>query len=322
MSEKVYPICVIGGGSAGTMAVIRSVLNNDETLFFPGTPKDKKRSRDFWVSKVENMPAHLGYKKGIVQPNKESIDWLENGDFKEKLHHKKRQGVTGIQKVGELFEVTSSEDEKYLCEYVILCTGVMDVQPKIGGSIDPILPYANIQLADYCLRCDGHHVLNKRLSVIGEGDDAAWVGIMLKERYECPQVDLLMHGKSARFSEEVQKLVNKYDFNVYESEIIEVIGDRKVLQGYKLSSGETVETDFTFISLGMIVYNELAVSLGADVDKRGFVLTDEKGETSIANFFVAGDLRANSMKQIYTAWNHAVESADKINGRIRVKKRF
>ena len=49
------------------------------------------------------MPGHLGYKKGIVQPNKESIDWLENGEFKEKLHHKKRQGVTGIQKAGELF---------------------------------------------------------------------------------------------------------------------------------------------------------------------------------------------------------------------------
>ncbi len=321
MSEKVYPICVIGGGSAGTMAVIRSVLNNDETLFFPGTPKDKKRSRDFWVSKVENMPAHLGYKKGIVQPNKESIDWLENGNFKEKLHHKKRQGVTGIQKTGDLFQIISSEDEKYLCEYVILCTGVMDVQPKIGGSIDPILPYANIQLADYCLRCDGHHVLNKRLSVIGEGDGAAWVGIMLKERYECPQVDLLMHGKRAAFSEDVQKLINKYQFNVFESEITEVIGDRKVLKGYKLSNGENVETDFTFISLGMIVYNELAVSLGADVDKRGFVLTDEKGETSVSNLFVAGDLRANSMKQIYTAWNHAVESADKINGRIRAKKR-
>ena len=321
MNEKVYPICVIGGGSAGTMAVLRSVLNNDETLFFPGTPKDKKRSRDFWVSKVENMPGHLGYRKGIVQPNKESIDWLENGEFKEKLHHKKRQGVSSIKKIDELFEITSSDNEKYLCEYVIICTGVMDIQPEIGGSIDPILPYANIQLADYCLRCDGHHVLNKRLTVIGEGDGAAWVGIMLKERYECPQVDLLMHGKKAVFSEEVQQLINKYNFNVYESEISEVIGDRKVLQGYKLENGETVETDFTFISLGMIVYNKLAVELGADVDKRGFVLTDDKGESSISNLFVAGDLRANSMKQIYTAWNHAVESADKINGRIRQSKR-
>ena len=96
----------------------------------------------------------------------------------------------------------------------------------------------------------------------------------------------------------------------------------RFFKGISSQNGEIVETDFTFISLGMIVYNELAVSLGADVDKRGFVLTDEKGESSIPNLFVAGDLRANSMKQIYTTWNHAVESADKINGRIRVKKRF
>ena len=163
--------------------------------------------------------------------------------------------------------------------------------------------------------------LNKRLTVIGEGDGAAWVGIMLKERYECPQVDLLMHGKKASFSEDVQKLINKYHFNIYESEIVEVVGDRKVLQGYKLSNGETIETDFTFISLGMIVYNESAVGLGAEVDRRGFVLTDEKGETSVPNLFVAGDLRANAMKQIYTAWNHAVESADKINGKIRSSRR-
>ena len=53
-----------------------------------------------------------------------------------------------------------------------------------------------------------------------------------------------------------------------------------------------------------------------------FILANEKGETNIKNFFVAGDLRANSMKQIYTAWNHAVQSADDINGRIRRKKRL
>ena len=71
----------------------------------------------------------------------------------------------------------------------------------------------------------------------------------------------------------------------------------------------------------MIVYNELAVGLDVEIDNRGFVLTDEKGESSVPNLFVAGDLRANSMKQIYTAWNHAVLSSDTINGRIRQKNR-
>ena len=81
--SKVYPIAVIGGGSAGVMATLRSVLNNDETILFPGSAKDKKKSRGFWVSKVENMPGHLEYKKGIEQPNLESLKWLSEGEFKE-----------------------------------------------------------------------------------------------------------------------------------------------------------------------------------------------------------------------------------------------
>lgn len=63
---KIYDIAVIGGGSAGTMAMQRAVLNNDECLFFPGNAKNKKRSRAFWVSKVENMPAHFNYKKVLM----------------------------------------------------------------------------------------------------------------------------------------------------------------------------------------------------------------------------------------------------------------
>jgi thioredoxin reductase (NADPH) len=45
MTQKIYSVCVIGGGSAGTMAALRTVLNNDECLFFPGSPQNKKRSR-------------------------------------------------------------------------------------------------------------------------------------------------------------------------------------------------------------------------------------------------------------------------------------
>ena len=62
---NIYPIAVIGGGSAGTMATLRSVLNNDKTLFFPGSPKNKKRSRAFWVSKIENMRDIFNMPRGL-----------------------------------------------------------------------------------------------------------------------------------------------------------------------------------------------------------------------------------------------------------------
>ena len=177
MEDKIYPIAIIGGGSAGTMAVLRTVLNNDETLFFPGSGKDKKRSRAFWVRKVENMPGHLDYKRGIEDPNLESLKWLAQGEFKDKFHWLKNRGVANIEKREQGgFTLTDSKGEKYKAKFIILATGVMDVQPEISGSIQPILPYANVQIVDYCIRCDGHHTKGKNVTVIGHKMDAPWVG--------------------------------------------------------------------------------------------------------------------------------------------------
>jgi len=321
---KIYDVAVIGGGSAGVMAALRVVLNNDECLFFPGSPKDKKKSRAFWVTKVENMPAHLDYKKGIEEPNKQSLDWLAEGPFKEKFIWKKNCGVVSITKKEDgIFHLTDNKNETYQARFVILCTGVMDVQPEIQGSIEPIYPYANIQLADYCLRCDGHHVLNKKIAVLGHTTSAAWVGIMLFERYQCPEVSLITNGAKTNFDEESLSLMKKYNFKIIEEPIKEIIGDPKQgqLEGF-LCGENKIPADYAFIALGMIVYNGLAKMLSANLDQRGFVITDNKGKSSVEGLYVAGDLRANTKKQIYTAWDTAVDSADEINVLIRRKKRI
>ncbi len=321
---KIHDVAVIGGGSAGAMAVLRVVLNNDECLFFPGSPKDKKRSRAFWVSKVENMPGHLDYKKGIEEPNRESFDWLAAGPFKEKFIWKKNTGVVSISKGDDgIFTITDNKNETYQARFVILCTGVMDVQPTIQGSIEPIYPYANIQLADYCLRCDGHHVLNKKIAVLGHNSAAAWVAIMLYERYQCPEVTIVTNGEVPSFDEETSALIKRYNFKVETNAITEIKGDpkNKILEAFVCGTN-TVNAEFAFIALGMIVYNELAKMLNANLDQRGFVTTDNKGKSSVEGLYIAGDLRANTKKQIYTAWDCAVDSADDINILIRRKKRI
>jgi thioredoxin reductase (NADPH) len=320
---KVYDVAVIGGGSAGVMAAMRTVLNNDECILFPGTPKHKKRSRAFWVSAVENMPAHLPFKKGIEEPNKLTLDWLAQSAFASKFHWQKNRGITKIEKgIDGLFHLTDDKDFTYLAQYVILCTGVMDIQPHITGSIEPVFEYANAQLIDYCIRCDGHHVLNKKIAIIGHSSAAAWAGIMLFERYQCPAVYILTNGESPLFDEETSELMTRYNFNVCTEKIESIVGNAKLkkLEAFK-TSNHLIQVDFAFVSLGMIVYNELAKMLNADLDQRGFVTTDLKGKTSVDGLYVAGDLRANAKKQIYTAWDHAVDSADDINVLIRRKKR-
>lgn len=323
MSDKIFPVCVIGGGSAGTMAVLRTVLHNDDCLFFPGSPKDKKKSRALWVRKVENVPAHHQYKRGIEEPNAETIKWILESDFKDKLHLQKNKGVTSLSKEGDIFVITSSDGAIFRAQFVILCTGVMDVQPAINGGISTVFDYANAQTIDYCLICDGHHVLNKKTAVIGHDNGAAWVSIMLKERYNPPELTILTNGEKTKFQQDTQILIDAYGIKIEEQKVSNVHGEEKgkILRSFELEDGQHVNADIAFVSMGMIVYNELAKQMSADLDERGFVKTNESGESSVSGLYVAGDLRANTRKQIYTAWDNAVSAAMNINQRLRVSRR-
>lgn len=322
-SSKIYPVCVIGGGSAGVMAALRTVLNNDECLFIPGSPKDKKKSRALWVRKIENMPAHLGYKRGIEDPNAETLKWIAESPFKNNLITLKNTGVVKLEKDGEIFKITDSKEQTHFAKFIILCTGVMDVQPEIKGSIETVFDYANAQTIDYCLICDGHHVFLKKASVIGHGNGAAWIAIMLHERYRPHDLTIFTNGKKAEFQADTLKLIDTYSIKVEEGVITDIIGENKgqILKGFKLEHGRTVETDISFVAMGMIVYNELAKQVGAELDERGFVKGDESGLTSVQGLYVAGDLKANTKKQIYTAWDTAVNAANAINMKIRASRR-
>jgi thioredoxin reductase (NADPH) len=320
---KIYPVCVIGGGSSGTMAVLRVVLNNDECLFFSGNAKDKKKSRALWVKKIENMPAHFNYKRGIEEPNTETLQWILRSPLKDNLNYQKNVSVIKLEKEGDIFRITDSKNETHFAKYIILCTGVMDIQPEINGSIESVFDYANSQTIDYCLICDGHHVFQKKASVIGHNNSAGWIAIMLHERYSPDNLTIFTNGKKSEFQADTQRLIETYSIKVEESPITNIIGENKgqILKGFKLENGKTIDTDISFVSLGMMVYNDLAIQLGADLDERGFVKADETGQTSVSGLYVAGDLKANTKKQIYTAWDTAVNSANAINSKIRISKR-
>lgn len=319
-----FDIAVVGGGAAGIMAALRGVLNNDNVALFTGNAKAKKKSRAQWVSKVENMPGYHEYKKGIVNPNMETLKWIKSSEFKDKFTQLNNLSVETITRNDDgTFTLKDNKGEEYQTKYVVLATGLMDVQPHIGGSIEPVLPYANVQLIDYCLRCDGHHVLGKDTTIIGHTSGAIWVASMLYERYQTPSMNIVTNGETSDFDETTQELAKMYGFNIYTSPIKSIDGNAKelVLNGFELEDGTFVKNDIAFVSLGMIVYNELAKSLGAEVDNRGFVTTNQKGETTIEGLYAVGDLQADIKKQIYTAWDSAVDALDDINGKIRRKKR-
>ncbi|MEZ4704121.1 MAG: FAD-dependent oxidoreductase [Bdellovibrionota bacterium] len=206
-------------------------------------------------------------------------------------------------------------------KHVVLATGIMDVQPKIGEKIEAFFPFANRGDLIYCVRCDGHKTFGKSLSILGNKDSAIYIGKLMAERYHHDQIAILTTGLPTQFSQKALDLVQKYHIEIYESPIESILGDPKVsLEGFLLEDGTRVPTQMSIVALGIIPYNQLLVDLGGKVDSEGRAIVDQKYQSNIENFFVVGDLVSGKKMQIYTVWDQAVDAADEINRRVRAAK--
>ena len=323
MQEK-HDIAVIGAGAAGSMGVLRSVLNNKQTIVFKGSRATNKRSRAMWVRKVVNMPLMFDRKRAITESVDEVFDWIVADEyFSKKLTSIDEEAVNIIKLEDGNFEITAATGEKYISKFVLLCTGIMDVQPEIQGSIKPILPFANKGDVDYCIRCDGHKVINKVAATIGHTSTAAWVAALLQERYQPKELKIFLNGKKADWegNTELEDLISLYKIKIVSGEILSIkADDKKSMQSFEIQDSdgiyeETVEIAFPM--LGQIAYNDLAKQVSAELNEKGNVITNEKGESSVENFYVAGDLRQGKKYQIYTAWDMAVDSVDDMDAKLR-----
>jgi thioredoxin reductase (NADPH) len=307
--EKIYPIAIIGAGAAGSMAVNRAVLNNTEVLLFAGAKQERRRSRGNWVRKVDNVPGLAKYNRTILELRNEVLEELAKSPLAHNLFLIE-ESIFSIEKSTDFFTLTDGTGHKYYAKYVVLATGIMDEQPVIQGSIRPIFAYANGQTMAYCVICDGHRCLGKKTVVIGHSENAGCIALFLSEKFDLPSMTILTNGRPHEFDPELTKDLQNRNISIFETPIQEILGngDPKLLSGFKLESGDFIEAEMGYVALGVRPNNQLALLLGAEVDTDGFVITDNNGETSIPDLFVIGDLRANSMKQIYTAWQHAVDT--------------
>ncbi len=326
MESETFDVAVIGAGGSGTMAYLRAVLNRNKAALFLGDADSKRKGRATWVAQVDNIPGMHDLKRPITSTTRSTLDWIQSepdlGDgcrtIKAKVHSLEQDGE------GFLLKWKDREGEhSMVAKFVVVATGIMDIQPKIGGSIEPILPFANRGDAIYCIRCDGHQTIGHKLSVIGDSDTQVYIAAMMMERYGHESMDLLTNGADPSYSEDARKLLGGYGMKLHTQPIVRVIGDAKQtgLEGFELEGGTVVETDRSIVSLGIIAYNDLLQSVKADLDAAGKALVSDKFESSCEGVFVVGDLVSGKKMQIYTGWDTAVDALDEIDRRLRMQRR-
>jgi len=318
--DNLYDIAIIGAGGAGQMGMLRAVLNNMKTFVFLGEHNTTRKSRGVWVFDVENIPGMFHKKNPITSTTVEVLNWINsNIELKPFLTSVEEDAKT-IKKENGIFEISSGKTI-IKSRSVLLCTGTMDVQPKIKGSIEHILPFANLGDVYYCLMCDGHRTVGHDVAVIGYNDTAGWIAIIVKERYNIKNMYVLTHGNKFEASDEVKAILKKYEIPVVTGKIDDILGDfSSGLKGFKIV-GEDIKVTKAFVALGSIVYNDLAKQLGVKLSDREHIITDKSGETSVEGFYASGDLVEGHKKQVYTAWDASVDAVNAIDRKVRALKR-
>lgn len=287
--DKIYDVIIIGAGPAGMTAAVYTSRANLSTLMIErGIPGGQMANTE----EVENYP---GFEM-ILGPE------LSTKMFE----HAKKFGAEYAY--GDVSEIVDGEDYKtvkvsgkvYKALAVIISSGAEYKKMGIPGETE-----LGGRGVSYCAVCDGAFFKQKNLVVVGGGDSAVEEGAFLTKFAN--KVTIVHRRDELRAQKILQDRAfanEKIDF-IWSTTLKEIHGkDGKVASVTLVSTVDGTErefeTDGVFVYVGMLPLTKPFGNLGI-LNDNGYIVTNEKMETTVPGIFGAGDVREKMLRQIVTA---------------------
>lgn len=294
MEKKIenYDVVIIGGGAGGLTAGIYCGRARLKTLILE---KALVGGLATYTNDIENYPGFPDGATGLglmdlfhKQAKKFGVDF--------KLTDVKSVDFSGEEKVVETFR------NKYLCKAVIVASGG---KPRLTGAKNEA-EYLYDKGISFCATCDAAANTDKTVMVIGSGDAAIEEGMFLT-KFASKVIVSVMHDEGKMDCNEIAKaqaLQNpKMEFKwntVVDSFEGEGHLDNVVLKNVKSGELTPVKVDSCFLFIGYLPNTELFKDI-LDMNRAGYLLTNERMETNIQGVFAVGDVREKFLKQVATA---------------------
>lgn len=289
--KDIVPVVVIGSGPAGLTAALYGGRSGTKTILIEGSKPGGALTE---TSYVENWP---GEEKILGQ---DLIDKLTK--------HAKSWGAEFMNDVVKSVDfscwpfIISLENGKTIYAYsVIIAAGS---SPKLLG-IPGEKEYWGKGVTT-CAICDAPFYKQKEVVVIGGGDSAAEEALQLTPYAQ--KIYVLVRKSKMRAVDYLQKrLASAPNIEiVYDTEVVEIIGDNNQVNTVKLRDTSTGEIrskpiDGVFLAIGHIPNTRIFTHQLKLNGQGKVVLQGITQQTSVPGVFVAGDIAQGSEMQAITA---------------------
>lgn len=283
-----YDIIVVGGGPGGLTAGLYGSRAELRTLilekYLPGGQ----------IANTEEVEDYPGF------------EHITGAELSQKMaDHARKFGVEIVsEEVLEVYcrgdvRVVKTTDRELTAKAVILATGGSPNLLHVPGEKE-----FSGKGVSYCAICDGAFFKGEVIAVVGGGDAAVEEGIFLTKFGK--KVILIHRRDQLRAQKVIQSRAfanDKMEF-IWDTVVESINGDKRVtslnLKNVKTDENSELEVGAIFIFIGFKPNSNL-VREAIRKDQGGYILTDEKMQTSVPGIYAIGDVRSQLVRQITNA---------------------
>lgn len=319
--RKMFDLAIIGAGTTGISAAIEAKKLGIENivLFEKGESyamtirkfyKDGKRVDKNYKGQEVELSGNIPF----VDGDKEStLELFGNLLASNHIEPKFQTDIEKIEKVGEIFEISSSGGETFQAKFVIVAIGKMGQPNKPSYSIPlPIRSFVNFNANSVQPQ--------EKLLVVGGGNSAVEYAYDL-----CKSNPTTLNYRRTEFTrindtnaEELQKVIASGELQTKLGLDIIALSNEEGKVGVEFSDGHKEIFDRVIYAIGGATPIDFLQKCKLELDESQTPQTDSNGESSIPNLFVAGDIALRSGGSIAIGLNHSHKIAQEIASRIKL----
>lgn len=292
--EKIYDLLVIGGGPAGLSTGIYAGRAKLNTLIIEKEELGGQVNKTYEISNYPGARDSNGPKL-MQEMRNQAEDFGVNFISAE---------VTEVDLKGDL-KVLKTDKGELKGRAIVVATGASPRKLGFKGEKE----FTGRGVA-YCSTCDGQFFEGLEVFVIGAGFAAAEEAIFLT-KYATKVTVIAREPEFTCAKSIADKVLSHPKIEVkFNTEVLEVKGDEMVNYARFIDNVTSKTFEYNakkedgafgvFVFVGYAPQSDLFKGI-LELDRFGYIMTNENMETNVPGVYVAGDLRPKQLRQIVTA---------------------